>query len=253
MRYLRFGMPLDEALGDMPPGTLDTAAVCWLEESAGIPTVRDLLRARIPSACALAPFRTPVARALWPFLAQDPRAVPEPGRYGPARYTFGDRLAMPLAYMNMPDDVVYLMYELSAEAEPLDLDRMFDADLRRWYADEANDDMRLAAYIQRNFSTTRMFISPTLPAPALLREMVEQVLDHPALRDAVPKARCSAELDTLLDGYVGWQEELPVHKRVATHFGLSWWSPDFKYCWMNNYRTYREYTLDYIRWVQWRT
>ena len=63
---------------------------------------------------------------------------------------------------------------------------------------------------------------------------------------------CTAELDALLDGYAGWQEELPVHKRVADHFALSWWSPDMTYRWMNNARTHRDYVLDYIRWVQWR-
>lgn len=253
IRYLPFGRPLNDALALMPSGTTETASFCWLEESAGTPAIRDPLRARLPPSCRIATFHTPVSRALWPFLAQDPRAVAEPGLYGPARYTFGDRLALPLAAMNMPDDVVYLMYEMSAESDPVDLRALFHADLERWRAQEAGDGIRLADYIEGRIHTERVFISPSLPGPALLREMVTQVLAHPAVRDAVPMAQCSMELGRLLDGFVGWQEELPVYKRVANHFGLSWWSADLKYCWMNNYRTYREYILDYIRWVQWRT
>ena len=89
-------------------------------------------------------------------------------------------------------------------------------------------------------------------APLLLREMVDQLLSDALVRDMVPLETLSAELDTVLDGYAGWQEELPVHRRIANHFNLSWWSPDMTYRWMNNLRTHREYVLDYIRWVQWR-
>jgi len=61
----------------------------------------------------------------------------------------------------------------------------------------------------------------------------------------------AAELDFLLDGYAGERNELPVHKRVAEHFKLSWWSPDLKYRWENNLRTYRQHVLDTARWARW--
>ena len=62
----------------------------------------------------------------------------------------------------------------------------------------------------------------------------------------------TAELDALLEGFVPWDVELPITPRVARHFGLTWWRPDMKYRWFNNYRTQRQYTLDYIQWVRWR-
>ena len=77
-------------------------------------------------------------------------------------------------------------------------------------------------------------------------------LDDARVRDIVRPETVAAELDALLEGYTGWQEEVPVHKRVADHFKLAWWSPDMKYRWHNNLRTYREHILDTIRWVQWR-
>jgi hypothetical protein len=72
------------------------------------------------------------------------------------------------------------------------------------------------------------------------------------VRDNASAEKLSAELDDLLVGSVGPQEEVPVHKRIASHFNLIWWSPDMRYRWANNRRTHREYTLDYIRWGQWR-
>lgn len=240
-------------LAALPPGALDAAAFCWIEGNAGTQAAREGLRAALPAGCAVRLFQAPTCQSLWPFLGHDPRAVAESGRYHPARYPFGDRLAQPLAAMNMPDDVVYLMYEMSVEQERVDLDAVFRSDLRRWHAEDATTDLSLAAFIERGFSTGRMFISPNLVGPALMREMVRQVLADSALRDLVGNRDLASELDALLDGYAGWEEELPVHKRVADHFGLAWWSPEMKYRWMNNLRTYRIFTLDYIRWTAWRT
>jgi hypothetical protein len=154
--------------------------------------------------------------------------------------------------MNLPDDVLYMMYDMAAEQAPLDLDEIFAGDLRRWRAESRKSNMRLADFIERHIRASRLFIAPNRAAPLLLREMIDQVLDDVLVGDVADPAKLSAELDFLLDGYVGWQEEIPVHKRVASHFDLAWWSPGMKYRWTNNRRTHREYILDYIRWVQWR-
>jgi hypothetical protein len=244
---------LDAAIENLPPETLETMQVCWTELNAGSPADRDLLRARANAGCALRTFYSPIIRSLWPFQGPDRRAVVEPGRYNPARYPHGDRLAQALVAMNMPDDVLYLMYDMSAEQEPLDLDEMFAGDLRRWRAEGKKTNMQLGDFIARHFSTSRVFASPTREGAPLLREMVDQVLDEALVRAIVSPEILRGELDTLLHGYAGCLEEIPVHKRVASHFGLSWWSPDMKYRWMSNRRTHREYILDYIKWTQWRS
>jgi len=112
--------------------------------------------------------------------------------------------------------------------------------------------MQLAGFIERQLSTSRLFTAPDRAAPPLLREMVDQLLDDGLIRDIASPETLSAELDALLDGYVGVQQEVPVHKRVASHFNLSWWSADMRYRWMNNRLTHREYILDMIKWAQWR-
>ena len=252
IHFLDLSKPLEHAAEGLPPGVLDTVRFCWLDLSAGSPKTRDPLRERLVAGCAVRTFYAPIVRSLWPFQAPDVRAVVEPGRYYSARYPYGDRLTQALATLNMPDDVLYLMYEMSAEQAQLDLDEIFANDLRRWRAEARRSDMQLAGFIERQLSTSRLFTAPDRAAPPLLREMVDQLLDDGLIRDIASPETLSAELDALLDGYVGVQQEVPVHKRVASHFNLSWWSADMRYRWMNNRLTHREYILDMIKWAQWR-
>lgn len=253
IRFLDLTMPLDQAIGDLPPGTMESVQFCWLQLNAGTPDTRDPLRERLPAGAILRTFYAPVMNALWPFQAPDNRAVREPGRYNPSRYPYGDRLAQTLISMNLPDDVIYMMYEMSADQEPLDLEHAFDNDMRRWRAEGRKSSMNLAAFIEQHLGSHRLFIAPDKVAPFLLREMVDQILDDDAVHHVADRDTLAAELDTLLEGFVGWPEEVPVHKRVAAHFNLAWWSPGMKYRWWNNRRTYRDHILDSIRWVQWRT
>jgi hypothetical protein len=252
IRFLDLSKPLEEATKSLPPGTLDTMQFCWVDLSAGRPETRDPLRQRSAAGCTVRTFYAPIIRSFWPFQAPDARAVLEPGRHQPSRYPYGDRLAQRLAALNMPDDVLYLMYDISAEQEPLDLDEMFANDLRRWRAEGRKTDMQLADFIERHISTSRLFKAPDRAGPPLLREMTDQILDDHPIRDIASPETLSAEFDALLDGYVGVQQEVPVHKRIAKHFKLSWWSPDMTYRWMNNRRTHRDHILDMIRWAQWR-
>jgi hypothetical protein len=252
IRFLDLSKPLDQAAERLPPETLETMRFCWIQLNAGTPETRDSLRQRLAAGCIVRTYYAPIIHSFWPFQGPDPRAVPEPGRYDPSRYPFGDRLARALATMSLPDDVTYLMYEMSAAQEAIDFEEIFANDLRRWRAEGRKSDMQLANFIEHRLSTSRLFIAPNRVGPVLLREMIDQVLDDALVHDIATPEILATELDALLEGYTGWQEEVPVHQRIATYFDLTWWSPDRKYRWENNLRTYREYILDYIRWVQWR-
>jgi hypothetical protein len=252
IRFLDLSQPLDQAAERLPPGILNTIQFCWMQLNAGSPETRDQLRRRLAADCVTRTFYAPIIHSLWPFQGADRRAVPEPGRYIPSRYPYGDRLAQALVTMSLSDDVIYLMYEMSADQEPVDFEELFANDLRRWRAEGRKSNMQLANFIEHRISTDRLFIAPNRVGPALLREMIDQILDEAMVRDIARPEALAAELDALLDGYTGWQEEVPVHKRVAGHFNLAWWSPGMTYRWQNNLRTYRDHILDSIRWVQWR-
>ena len=252
LRVIDFATPLWERIAELPPNTLDSASFCWIDNHAGLPEDRDAMRAVLPDTCRPLTFLTPHLRCLWPLLASDPRSKAEPGRYGDGRYPQGDRLAMSLATANMPDDVVYLMYDMAVENEPLDLDAAFAREIRAMRREEAAADIRIANFIQNNLSSERLFLTPYLPGARLIREVARGILDLPEIRMVADAAAVHKELDAILEGFVPWDVELPIHARVARHFDLRWWKPDMRYRWFNNHRTYRQYILDYIRWVPWR-
>jgi hypothetical protein len=252
VRFLNVSEDLEAAARRLPDGALDTAQFCWLELNAGTPDRRDAIRNRLPPACTLRTYYAPIINALWPFKTLDQRAVAEPGRYIPSRYPYGDRIALSLTTMNLPDDVLYLTYDMAANADQTDLDEVFGDDMRRWRAEGRKSDLQLANFIEDHLSEMRLFAAPNRPGPALMREIVAQILDDIFVRDIAGSDTILAELDELLEGYRGWREELPVHSRIAKHFKLSWWSPDMTYRWFNNRNTHRDYILDYIKWTQWR-
>jgi hypothetical protein len=237
--------------GQVPAAALPIR-FCWLDMSAGAVAAQEELINRLPEGCTLRTFYTPTIQSLWPFAAPDARSRPEPGLYHPSRYPHGDRHAIPLAGMDMPDEMLYLMYEMAADGDAVDLDALFQDDLKRWRAGDRKTDVRLAGFIESHIATSRLFMAPNFIGADLLRAIAERIiLDLPGFMVADPAA-LSAELDFLLDGYAGGRNELPVHRRVAEHFGLSWWSPGMQYRWQNNLRTYREHVLDTIRWAGWR-
>jgi hypothetical protein len=252
LRVIDFAGPLQDQIAALPPGTLDSASFCWIDNRAGLAEQRDAMRALLPDGCRTLTFLTPHFRCLWPLLASDPRSKAEPGRYGDARYPQGDRLAMSLATANMPDDVVYLAYDMAVENEPLDLDAAFAREIRHMRREEAAADIRMANFIQYHLSTDRLFLTPYLPGPRLILEVMTGILDLPEVHMIASAAAVRRELNALLQGFVPWDVELPVHARVARHFDLRWWTPDMTYRWFNNHRTLRQYILDYIRWVPWR-
>src|SRR3984957_902690 len=153
IRSIDLSEPFDKATEHLPPDTLETAQFCWLNTGSGTPASRNAVLRRLSADCTPRTFYTPSAQALWPFQAPDPRAVPEPGRYHAARYPFGDRLGMSLKSLNILDDVVALMYQMSVAREPLDLDAMFADDLARWRLDDSPSDLELAGFISRHFQT----------------------------------------------------------------------------------------------------
>ena len=195
----------------------------------------------------------PEIAAFWPFLNADPRSVPEPGLHKPARYRFGDRIAAALTHYNMPDDILYLVYEGMAEKEMPDLDAMLATDITNWRRLDGRCDVTLADHLERRIRVERLFAAPNIPGGDLIRALAERLLDMPVINALAPRADVLAELDALMRGYVGHREELPVHPLVARHFQLAWWSPSVTYRWFGNRLGFKDYILDYITTVRLKT
>jgi hypothetical protein len=252
VHFVDLSQPLPQATANLSPGIFETIRFCWTEMNAGTPATAGPFRVGLPPDCVRRNFYAPACQTLWPFQHRDNRAVPEPGLYPSSRYPYGDRLAQTLTGLDLTSDLLYLMYEAATNQEPLDLDAMFADDLHRWQRQDDRSDLRLADFIARRFQPDRLFISPDRIGPALLREMVWQILVDPLLRNIAAPEVVLRELDAVLDGFAGRREEIPVHPRIARHFGFSWWSPDMKYRWMNNLLPHQDYILNYIKWTPWR-
>ena len=250
--FVDLSRPLETATADLPAGVLETIRFCWSEMNIGAVAIGESLARMLPPDCSRRAFYVPTCEALWPFRGRDGRAVPEPGRYPTSRYPYGDRFAQALAGVEMSSDMLLLMYEAATGKEPVDLDAMFAADMRLWQRQDEQSGMRLADFIAARFRQDRLFVAPDRVGPVLLREMVRQILDDPMVRELAAPSVVARELDVVLDGYSGMREEVPVHPRAATHFGLAWWSSDMHYRWMNNLLSQRDYVLNVIKWTAWR-
>lgn len=252
LHYVDLDMPLDQTEADRPPQALASAQFCWLQSDIGKPAVRTALRDALPATCDVRTFPALRCDALWPLQGVDSRAVPEPNPWWPARYPVTDRVAASLAYLNMPDDVVYLMYESMSEAAMTNLDAVLAADLAAWKLLDSRNDIRIADFLQRNFRHKRLFIAPTVPARAVVRELIDRLVALPAIHALIDASELTGDLDQLMEGYGGQREEVPIHPGVGRHFQLAWWSPEMRYRWHNNRYGFRDYIIDYIRWAPWR-
>jgi hypothetical protein len=232
--------------------TMARAEICWMQSDVGRDVAQQRLQAHLPASCRVIRFPTPHMHALWPFLGGDARAIAEPGRYEPARYPFGDRIAASLADCNLADDALFRAYECRVRTDMPDLDALLAADQAAWTAMDARNDVKLADVLGERFRAQRLFLAPTIPGSALLHELGIRLLAIQSSQWKPVAARLVDELDRLMEGHVGQREELPIHKRVATHFQLAWWSEAMTYRWFNNRVSFRDYAIDTIRWAPWR-
>ncbi len=252
IHYVDTHPDLTDTAHTRPKNALTSATFCWLQSGVGSGSTTQALRAALPENCELRRFAMPEMLAFWPFLSADPRAVPEPDLYVPARYRFGDRIAAGLTHYTMADDLLYMIYEGMTEKEMPNLDALLAMDVMNWKRLDARSDVKLAAYMQKSIHKERVFNAPTIPGPALLRALTERLLASPAVHAHATQTDLLSDLDAVTEGFVGRREELPIHPLVARHFNLAWWSPDHIYRWHANRVSFKDYILDYIRWAAWR-
>jgi len=247
-RYVDTATDIGSAEPGWAMGAVSGAAACWLQMETGRASTIEGLGSVLLPGTAIRRFGVPHMRALWPFLSADARAVPEGDLYPSARYRFGDRIAAGIRAAGMSDDALFALYEAAGARDMPDLDALLAADVADWERLDGQSDIALAAFLKNNFRVERLFLAPSVPGPALLRALAERLLAFPLPGGDVP----AADLDTVMEGYMGPREELPVHPAVASHFGLAWWHPDLSYRWFGNRLPFRDYMLGYMRWAAWR-
>ncbi len=252
IHFVDLSQPLDHAIAGLPAGAIAAARFCWTEINGGAAAKLDLLAGMLPRHCGRRSFHGPACGALWPFCSRNADAAAEPDRTAGSGYPYGDRFAQALAGVGMTSDMLLLMYDAATDREPVDLDAMLAEDQGLWQRQDKESGMQLADFIAGRFRQDRLFVAPDRVGPTLLREMVRQILDDPLVNDVASASQIARDLDAVLDGYTGPREQVPVHPRVAAHFGLAWWSPDMQYRWMNNLLSQRDHVLNVIKSAPWR-
>jgi hypothetical protein len=242
---------IETIVARLPSQRLPTADIYFEESMVGNGETKRALRAELSGRCDFMSFPTPHMTAIWPFLGRDDRLAPEPPIYNGGRYSNTDRIAAGLAGLEMTDDALFDAYMDLTETADIDLDANLARDLARWQAEDARHDVKLSAFLHGQFRARRLFTTPHERASAVLQETTLQLFATPTLRDACDAATLRIALDRLTRGWIGSRQELPVHPRVAIHFGLQWWAPDLRYRMLGNKFTLRDYIVRYIRWSPW--
>ena len=248
---LDIGASVDTIRDKLPFGWLESTDLYVEEGLIGPAAVKTGLRALLPRHCAVRTMPTSGCLSLWPFGGRDDRLVPEPPVYNGGRYPNTDAIAASLAGSAMTDDALFDAYMALTEAAPLNLDASFASDLTQWRRDDQACDVQLAPFIEANFRDQRLFTTPHERCTPILREIAQQLLATPMLKEAAAGADLERALDRLLLGWTASHQGLPVHPRVGRHFELRWWSPDMRYRTMGNDFTFREHILRTIRWSPW--
>ena len=257
-RLLRYIAPFHDRLdircidtGQAPPtdGWLENASAYFEETSAGTGETKAAIAASLPGFCERRQFPTGSLYALWPFIGRDKRRVPEPPFYPQGRYPEPDAVAASLARSELDDDALFDLYMTVTETVPLDLNAMLAADLDRLRAEDR--DVALAPFVEARLRDTMLFAAPNERCAAVVKEIVRQLLATPSLAEIAAPEAAMAELERLTLGWRAHARAVPVHPRVARHFGLTWWSPDQLYRLGHNSFSFRDYTIRYLRWSPW--
>jgi hypothetical protein len=163
---------------------------------------------------------------LWPFTRINEQNRPEPPDYPYGRFPYRDVFISTCVRQNLPVEEILSLYaasDWSADAWP-DLDAIFERERQRLEQLDSQCDVRMGEYVLSHFRTERLFIAPQSPTNVLLAELIRNILSVAFPRAAWPsRVDLPKILSTLSDRDVLGAFAVPIHKRVAEHFGLTWY------------------------------
>lgn len=211
---------------------------------------------RFPQSDVLAPsclvvrFPSVDLNLLWPFNCVNPYNAPEPPLFPFGRYPYGDRVIINAINRGMTEDEILDYYLTGWDEYKIDLDRLLQLETARIQTREAHCDVRISDFVLEKFRVRRLFWTVNHPTSEMLAELMDRLLRasdlaQPALQDA--------DVARTLASYFGTSGPLgvvsvPVHPKIAEHFGLQWYDPDERYrSWDGSACSYIEYFRGMIR------
>ena len=178
--------------------------------------------------------------ALWPFDGH--QNGNDPGwRYGEgeAQFGFTDALLGRMrAEVPEPEERLRRYRDLDV-ADVVDIARYAEFEEARLLREDVRVGSRIGRFIVDNYRTTRLFHAITHPTPALLRQIVSEVIEKLGVSVAPYEHR-------VLDYLAYFQ--VPVHPRVVAALQLDWVAPGETYNFQNRDRlSFEDYYRRYIR------
>jgi hypothetical protein len=207
---------------------------------------RPFPRHLLPPDCRQLTFAPLDFNIFWPWAAANPydlRDTRRPWGYFP----YGDRVIIECIERGMaPNDILaYYVNDAWNDHAPK-LDRLFEIERHRLAARDAVCDVKIGELILTTFADHRLFWTRNHPSTRILSELFGRLLtlaarDFPALAALDVAEVMAAKLTEQFEAM-----EVPIHPKVAEHFGLRWYDPGDGFAWAGRRFTYDEYFSEMI-------
>lgn len=226
--------------------TESTIASCLLLLGHPDDPQRPFPRHLLPADCSQVRFSPLDFNVFWPWTTVNPHDRRD-AQHPWGSFPYGDRVIVDCVEKGMaPADILaYYLHDAWNDYAPK-LDRLLEIERRRLLARDALCDVKTAELILTNFTRQRLFWTRNHPAKLLLGETIGRILtvaarDFPVFAELDVPAFVAAHS---IEPFAALQ--VPIHPKVAEHFGLEWCLPDAQYAWDGRHFTYEEYFAEMI-------
>ena len=182
---------------------------------------------------------------VWPFAyeAHPRNARTEFSESGPYPIQLGDAYLNRLMRDGVPAEEAATRYLDLDINQKVRLDRRFEMNLALQKQRDEKTGFAVAELMERYFREEPIFLTPDHPHRRIFLHVVQNCF----ARLGVP-AHLIARLPHLIRRSIFPQDRLPVHPRLAAHFGLTWTNEDARYqFWLDGDFTFAEFIARYLR------
>lgn len=207
--------------------------------------------ARLSNRCQTITFPATDFNLLWPFNCTNPYDQPEPDTFPYGHFPYGNRIIAQCVARGMTETAILEYYFTRWEDFAPPLDRLFDLEVARLQARDAECHVKISDYIFSEFRRQRLFWTINHPASALLRELLQRLLLRASSQEAIFETfRVDETIDFRFnpEGPLG-VVSVPIHPQVISFFDLKWYDQRAPHQSYGNIRySSEEYFRQMIRW-----
>jgi hypothetical protein len=206
-------------------------------------------RERLPQGSPIVTFPAVDSNMFWPFTVPNQLDAPEPPDYPFGRFPYGDRIIAGCIQkgMSAPDILDY--YLNGWDDYKLDLDRLQKIEFARLRSRDDHCQVKMADYVIENLRAERLYWTVNHPTAELLREITHRLVRICTGNNETVENE--ADIAGTIRDHFGERGPLgvigvPIHPKVAEHFGLTWYSARERWPYYGRMLKYEEYFRELI-------